>query len=108
MGGLVLVAVVLPITCPYLFSEDNGGSPEIPQYVENIEESTRLVKGRVRGLDLVSRCCTLRSVKRARLLYQSRKRGILENGLLLSSFADKHLHGFNKVKKPADTEGIQM
>lgn len=29
--------------------------------------------------------------KRARLLYQSRKRGMLENGLLLSTFADKHL-----------------
>ena len=27
--------------------------------------------------------------KRARLLYQSRKRGILENGLLLASFANK-------------------
>ncbi|CAH3028771.1 unnamed protein product [Porites evermanni] len=30
-------------------------------------------------------------LKRARLLYQSRKRGMLENGLLLSTFADKHL-----------------
>ncbi|KAL9955308.1 hypothetical protein ACROYT_G036614 [Oculina patagonica] len=29
--------------------------------------------------------------RRARLLYQSRKRGMLENGLLLSTFADKHL-----------------
>ncbi|RMX48134.1 hypothetical protein pdam_00014692, partial [Pocillopora damicornis] len=33
--------------------------------------------------------------KRARLLYQSRKRGMLENGLLLSTFADKHLDGLN-------------
>ena len=30
-------------------------------------------------------------VKRARLLYQSRKRGILESDLLLSRFADKYL-----------------
>jgi len=30
-------------------------------------------------------------VKRARLLYQSRKRGMLENGIILSSFAATHL-----------------
>jgi len=30
-------------------------------------------------------------VKRARLLYQSRKRGMLENGLLLSNFAARYL-----------------
>lgn len=29
--------------------------------------------------------------KRARLLYQSRKRGMLENGILLSTFADQYL-----------------
>lgn len=34
-------------------------------------------------------------VKRARLTYQSRKRGILESDLLLSRFAKKHLHKFN-------------
>lgn len=31
-------------------------------------------------------------VKRARLMYQSRKRGILESDLLLSRFAKKYLH----------------
>ncbi|XP_044728146.1 succinate dehydrogenase assembly factor 2-A, mitochondrial-like [Chrysoperla carnea] len=31
------------------------------------------------------------ATKKARLLYQSRKRGMLENGLLLSTFADKYL-----------------
>lgn len=36
------------------------------------------------------------SVKRARLLYQSRKRGMLENDLLLSTFASKHLATFNE------------
>lgn len=32
--------------------------------------------------------------KRSRLLYQSRKRGMLENDLLLSCFADRHLSSF--------------
>ena len=44
-------------------------------------------------------------VTRARLLYQSRKRGILETDLLLSTFAQKHLptmseaemHEYDKV-----------
>lgn len=35
------------------------------------------------------------NVKRARLLYQSRKRGTLENGLLLSSFAAHYLERMN-------------
>lgn len=34
--------------------------------------------------------------KRNRLMYQSRKRGILENGLLLGSFAKKHLPNFTE------------
>jgi len=34
--------------------------------------------------------------KRARLIYQSRKRGIRENGLLLATFADKHLANFDQ------------
>jgi succinate dehydrogenase assembly factor 2 len=33
--------------------------------------------------------------KRARLVYQSRKRGMLENGLLLGSFSDRYLDKFN-------------
>lgn len=33
--------------------------------------------------------------KRARLLYQSRKRGMLENGLILSTFAGRYLSSFN-------------
>ena len=37
--------------------------------------------------------------KRSRLIYQSRKRGILENGLLLATFADKNLKDFNHAKK---------
>ena len=34
-------------------------------------------------------------IKRARLLYQSRKRGISENGLLLGNFAAKYLQTFD-------------
>lgn len=34
-------------------------------------------------------------IKKARLLYQSRKRGMLENGLLLSTFAARYLNKFN-------------
>ncbi|KAJ8726928.1 hypothetical protein PYW08_015325 [Mythimna loreyi] len=34
--------------------------------------------------------------RKARLLYQSRKRGMLENDLLLSTFAKKHLHSLNE------------
>ncbi|XP_070572461.1 succinate dehydrogenase assembly factor 2, mitochondrial-like [Ptychodera flava] len=37
-------------------------------------------------------------LKKARLLYQSRKRGMLENGLLLSSFAAQYLHSFNDAQ----------
>ncbi|CAM1314370.1 SDHAF2 (predicted) [Pycnogonum litorale] len=33
---------------------------------------------------------------RARLLYQSRKRGMLENGLILSTFASKYLSTFDE------------
>lgn len=35
-------------------------------------------------------------VKKARLLYQSRKRGMLENGLLLSTFAARFLEKFDE------------
>ncbi|ESP00820.1 hypothetical protein LOTGIDRAFT_238502 [Lottia gigantea] len=50
--------------------------PPIPEYRERSGETTEL--------------------KRARLLYQSRKRGMTENGLLLSSFAAKFLDNLNE------------
>ncbi|XP_058798409.1 succinate dehydrogenase assembly factor 2, mitochondrial-like [Phymastichus coffea] len=53
-----------------------GREPSIPPYVEKEGENT--------------------AIKKARLLYQSRKRGMLENGLLLSTFAKKYLDGFNE------------
>ncbi|KAK2575709.1 hypothetical protein KPH14_012098 [Odynerus spinipes] len=52
-----------------------GHEPSIPPYVEREGENVDL--------------------KRARLIYQSRKRGMLENGLLLSTFAKKYLNKFN-------------
>lgn len=61
-------------TEPYDPSEPN--EPTIPPFIEKFEEP--IVE------------------KRARLLYQSRKRGMLENGLLLGSFANKYLADFNE------------
>ncbi|KAI4503199.1 hypothetical protein M0802_001421 [Mischocyttarus mexicanus] len=52
-----------------------GHESNIPPYVEREGEN----------IDL----------KKARLIYQSRKRGMLENGLLLSTFAKKYLDNFN-------------
>ncbi|KOC69611.1 Succinate dehydrogenase assembly factor 2, mitochondrial, partial [Habropoda laboriosa] len=55
--------------------EPEGREPNIPLYVERDQET--------------------KEVKKARLLYQSRKRGMLENGLLLSTFAKKYLCAFD-------------
>ncbi|XP_023289882.1 succinate dehydrogenase assembly factor 2, mitochondrial [Orussus abietinus] len=52
----------------------DGHEPSIPRYQHHEGENA--------------------SLKRARLLYQSRKRGMLENGLLLSTFAKKYLDTF--------------
>jgi len=52
--------------------------PWIPEYIEKFEEP----------LD----------EKRSRLMYQSRKRGMLENGLLLGSFAKKFLPEMDEEK----------
>jgi hypothetical protein len=56
-------------TEPYDPSEP--AEPTIPPYIEKFDEPIH--------------------EKRARLLYQSRKRGMLENGLLLGSFANNIL-----------------
>ena len=52
-------------------AEGHGNEPWIPQYENKWEEGS--------------------AEKRRRLKYQSRKRGIAENGLLLGTFADKYL-----------------
>ncbi|EEQ37163.1 putative succinate dehydrogenase assembly factor [Clavispora lusitaniae] len=70
-----------------------GGSPRVwlnygkPQNPEYNELASRIEPVRRTGETL--------EIKRARLTYQSRKRGILESDLLLSRFAKKHLHTFN-------------
>jgi len=68
-----------------LCSSGSGGivdpqdtSPPIPPYVEKTGETTQ--------------------VKRNRLEYQSRKRGMLENGLLLSNFAGRYLKSMTDVQ----------
>nr|CAD7405848.1 unnamed protein product [Timema cristinae] len=55
---------------------ENTMTPQIPPYKEKIDEPLNM--------------------KRARLLYQSRKRGMLENGLILSTFAAKHLDSMSE------------
>ncbi|XP_014208224.1 succinate dehydrogenase assembly factor 2, mitochondrial-like [Copidosoma floridanum] len=60
----------------YDLHHPEGREPSIPPYIEKENENV--------------------STKRARLLYQSRKRGMLENGLLLSTFAKKYLDNFNE------------
>ncbi|KAI9557709.1 hypothetical protein GHT06_017538 [Daphnia sinensis] len=67
----------------YLSSDISSGDmypspkiePWIPPYVERENEPS--------------------SLKKARLLYQSRKRGMLENGLILSTFASRYLDGMS-------------
>ena len=58
-------------TYVFLCRSDEPMEPWIPPFVEKVNEAIE--------------------EKRARLVYQSRKRGMLENGLLLGSFASKHL-----------------
>ncbi|KAK7474107.1 hypothetical protein BaRGS_00034636 [Batillaria attramentaria] len=58
---------------PPIYTKDT--EPPLPQYKERVGEDEDLM--------------------RSRLLYQSRKRGMLENGLLLSSFASKFLDTLN-------------
>lgn len=62
----------------------NYGKPQNPAYNEL---ASRIEPLRRTGESI--------EVKRARLTYQSRKRGILESDLLLSRFAKKHLHTFD-------------
>jgi len=63
---------------PPPFPGDNSREPHIPPYLQREGESVDTL--------------------RARLLYQSRKRGMLENGLLLSTFAAKFLESMSEVE----------
>jgi succinate dehydrogenase assembly factor 2 len=63
-----------------------------PQITTEIDEVTK--KERVTINPIVRHNENI-DTKRARLVYQSRKRGILETDLLLAGFAKKYLHKFN-------------
>lgn len=61
---------------PPIHVEEAHDAPTIPPYIEKFNEPL--------------------ADKRNRLQYQSRKRGMLENGLLLGSFASRYLETFNE------------
>lgn len=61
----------------------NYGKPQNPSYNELAAR-----------IDPIKRTGETIEVKRARLTYQCRKRGILESDLLLSRFSKKHLQSF--------------
>jgi len=67
---------VTPLARPLATSSKFFNISEIPPYDEKFHEDLK--------------------DKRSRLLYQSRKRGMLENGLLLGSFANKFLDNFDE------------
>ncbi|XP_011056434.1 PREDICTED: succinate dehydrogenase assembly factor 2, mitochondrial-like [Acromyrmex echinatior] len=82
IGSLILTRDVSVCCCKRKDNfQDNklihpeGQEPDIPRYVKREGENANL--------------------KRARLTYQSRKRGMLENGILLSTFANKYLNTFD-------------
>jgi len=60
---------------PTVVHQPEKDEPWIPPFIENFNEPV--------------------DEKRRRLMYQSRKRGMLENGLLLGSFSKKYLSDFN-------------
>lgn len=62
----------------------NYGKPQNPAHNPSLTMKIEPIKRTGESID----------VKRARLVYQSRKRGILESDLLLSRFAKKHLPVF--------------
>ena len=69
-------SLVAPLTRPLATTSKLFNISEIPPYDEKFHEVLK--------------------DKRSRLLYQSRKRGMLENGLLLGSFANKFLDNFDE------------
>lgn len=64
----------------------NHGKPQNPVYNAELTMKIEPIQRTGESID----------VKRARLVYQSRKRGILESDLLLSRFAKKYLSQFSE------------
>lgn len=79
-------------------TDDKKLTPE-EQEIEKIKENEakyfQNVKNSFDNLQK-SRCTESLEEKRSRLMYQSRKRGTLENGLLLSHFSAKYLPGMDE------------
>ncbi|CAI2180179.1 227_t:CDS:1 [Funneliformis geosporum] len=71
-------------------TNSNANSPTIKKVVDD----SKLLP--YQNLPPISRPNESLEQKRSRLLYQSRKRGILETDLLLSTFANKYLKGFTE------------
>ncbi|OAA77218.1 TPR repeat protein [Akanthomyces lecanii RCEF 1005] len=74
---------------------DAYGSVKMPRMRPDDEPTGELAVGELHGakfrVEPLRRVGETDSTKRARLLYQSRKRGILESDLVLSTFAAAHL-----------------
>lgn len=66
----------------------NGGKPQNPPTSQT----------RYMTIEPIVRTGETRDTKKARLVYQSRKRGILESDLLLSRFAKRYLDGFSDAE----------
>ncbi|CAG8657456.1 93_t:CDS:1 [Acaulospora morrowiae] len=77
----------LPSTIIRNLSSRNGKSNPSPLISQQHKEL---------GLSKISRPNETINQKRSRLIYQSRKRGILETDLILSTFAQKYLHEFSE------------
>ncbi|KAM3508178.1 hypothetical protein MY11210_006840 [Beauveria gryllotalpidicola] len=74
---------------------DAYGSVKMPRMRADEEPTSELAVGELHGaqfrIEPLRRVGETDTTKRARLLYQSRKRGILESDLVLSTFAAQHL-----------------
>ncbi|XWW96386.1 hypothetical protein V2A60_004360 [Cordyceps javanica] len=74
---------------------DAYGSARMPRMQPDEEPTGELAVGELQGakfrIEPLRRVGETDTTKRARLLYQSRKRGILESDLVLSTFAAQHL-----------------
>ncbi|XP_074109131.1 succinate dehydrogenase assembly factor 2, mitochondrial [Cotesia typhae] len=79
---------IVGVRCNSDIHHPNGNEPAIPVYIPRIQEDIKL--------------------KKARLVYQSRKRGMLENGLVLSTFAKKYLDTFNEKQLALYDELINL
>ena len=72
--------------------------PSVSLICQRLSSSLNSQEALIDDSQPVDRSCETPDVTRARLLYQSRKRGILETDLLLSTFAHKHLPTMSNIE----------